>query len=48
MKEAMGRYGIMIFSLTRVTKPFIEPIAEGATSVQIPTRWFRDRPQDSK
>jgi hypothetical protein len=48
MKEAMGRYVIMIFSLTSVTKPFIEPIIEGAPSGQIPTHWFHDRPQDSK
>jgi hypothetical protein len=46
MKEAMGRYDVMIFSLTSVTKPFIEPIIKGAPSVQIATHWFYDRPQD--
>jgi hypothetical protein len=48
MKEEMGRYDVMIFSLTSVTKPFIEPIVEGAPSVLIATHWFHDRPQDSK
>jgi hypothetical protein len=48
MKEAIGRYDIMIFSLTSVTKPLMEPIPEGVPSVQIPTHWFHDRPQDSK
>jgi hypothetical protein len=47
MKEAVGSYDVMIFSLTSVTKPFIEPIIEGAPSVQIPTHWFHSRPQDS-
>jgi hypothetical protein len=44
MKELMGRYDIM----TSVTKPFIEPITEGAPSMQIPTHWFHDIPQDPK
>jgi hypothetical protein len=48
MKEAIGQYGIMIFSLTSVRKPFIGPITEGAPSVQIPSHWFHDRPQDYK
>jgi hypothetical protein len=48
MKEATGRYDITIFSLTSVIKPFIEPITEGAQSVQIPAHWFHDRLQDSK
>jgi hypothetical protein len=38
MKEAMGHYDIMIFSLTSVTEPFIEPVIEGAPSLQIPTQ----------
>jgi hypothetical protein len=48
MKEAMDRYGITISFFVRCNKPFIEPILQGAPSVQIPTHWFRDRPQDSK
>jgi hypothetical protein len=48
MKDATGRCDIMMFSLTSVTKSFIEQIIKGTSSVQIPTHWFHDRPQDSK
>jgi hypothetical protein len=36
MKEAMGHYDIMTFSLTNI-KPFIEPTIEGTATAQIPT-----------
>jgi hypothetical protein len=42
MKEIMGRYDIVIFSLTSASKRFIEPVIVGAPSVQIPTHWFHD------
>jgi hypothetical protein len=48
MKEAIGHYDIVIFSLTSVVKRFIESIIEGVPSLQVPTHWFHDRPQDSK
>jgi hypothetical protein len=48
MKEAIGRYDIGLFSLANITKPPIEPIIHGAPSMQIPTNWFRDGPQNSK
>jgi hypothetical protein len=48
MKEAMGRYDVIIFSLTSVTKPLLELVIEGTPSVQIATHCFHDRPQGSK
>jgi hypothetical protein len=38
----------VFFSLTSVTKPFIDPIIEGAPSVQLPIHRIRDKPQLSK